>query len=110
VEKLGLSYENIAGLHKHVDSLSLKDGEWKVRQLRFKDRPEEEFVFHYRDILGAVKSLWGDPALAKHLVYKPKKIYHDAKRKKHLYSEMWEGKWWQFTQVLFLCLCLKKGK
>ncbi|KAE9389338.1 hypothetical protein BT96DRAFT_1070394 [Gymnopus androsaceus JB14] len=99
VEKLGLSYKNVAGLHKAVDSIRPRAGEWKVRRLRFKDRPDEAFILRYRDILEAVKSLWGDPALAKHLVYRPKKVFQDAEKEKRCYSEMWTGKWWQYTQV-----------
>ncbi|KAJ3816286.1 hypothetical protein EV361DRAFT_813345, partial [Lentinula raphanica] len=98
-DKLGLSYTNIAGLHKKIDNLRPRAGEWKVRKLRFKDEEDYEFTLRHRDILECIQSLWGDPALADHLVYRPKKIFQDEERKKRVYSEMWEGKWWQFTQV-----------
>ncbi|KAJ3833014.1 hypothetical protein F5878DRAFT_666038 [Lentinula raphanica] len=76
-------------------------GEWKTRKLRFKDdESSNDFILRHRDILECVQSLWGDPALADHLVYKPKKIFQDAGKTKRVYSEMWEGKWWQFTQDL----------
>ncbi|KAJ3818974.1 hypothetical protein F5880DRAFT_1510524 [Lentinula raphanica] len=84
-EKLGLSYTNIAGLHKKIDNLRPRAGEWKVQKLR--------------DVLQCIQSLWGDPALADHLVYRPKKIFQDKEKTKRVYSEMWEGKWWQFTQL-----------
>ncbi|KAJ3966048.1 hypothetical protein EV361DRAFT_872717 [Lentinula raphanica] len=99
-DKLGLSYTNIAGLHKKIDALRPRAGEWKVKKLRFKDQPDDDFILRHRDILECVQSLWGDPALADHLVYKPKKIFQDKEKKKRVYSEMWEGKWWQFTQKL----------
>lgn len=98
-EKLGLSYGNIAGLHKAVDAIRPRAGDWKVRRLRFKDRPDEEFILRHRNILDVIQSLWGDPLLADHLVYRPKSIFQDAEKKKRSYSEMWTGKWWQFTQV-----------
>ncbi|KAJ3965372.1 hypothetical protein EV361DRAFT_810815 [Lentinula raphanica] len=99
-EKLGLSYTNIAGLHKKIDNLRPRAGEWKVQKLRFKDDEEDQdFVLRHRDVLQCVQSLWGDPALADHLVYRPKKIFQDKEKTKRVYSEMWEGKWWQFTQV-----------
>lgn len=99
VEKLGLSYRNIVGLHKSVDSIPPRAGEWKVRRLRFKDRPEDEFILRHRNALEVVRSLWGDPSLAKHLVYRPKSIFQDEEKTRRTYSEMWTGKWWQFTQV-----------
>ncbi|KAJ3776370.1 hypothetical protein FB446DRAFT_762900 [Lentinula raphanica] len=98
-EKLGLSYANISGLHKKIDNLRPRAGEWRTRKLRFKDdEGGNDFILRHRDILECVQSLWGDPALADHLVYKPKKIFQDAGKTKRVYSEMWEGKWWQFTQ------------
>ncbi|KAJ3818812.1 hypothetical protein F5880DRAFT_1625872 [Lentinula raphanica] len=85
-EKLGLSYTNIAGLHKKIDNLRPRAGKWKVQKLRFKDDPEDlDFTLRHWDVLHCIQSLWGDPALADHL---------------RVYSEMWEGKWWQFTQDL----------
>lgn len=105
VEKLGLSYKNIAGVHKAVDSIRPKAGNWKVRRLCFKDRPQDEFILRHQNVIEVIKSLWGDPSLAEHLVYRPKSVFQDAEKKKRTYSEMWTGKWWQFTQV-GLCLYL----
>ncbi|KAJ3964293.1 hypothetical protein EV361DRAFT_979394 [Lentinula raphanica] len=100
-EKLGLSYTNIAGLHKKIDNLRPRAGEWKVQKLRFKDDPEDlDFTLCHWDVLHCIQSLWGDPALADHLVYRLKKIFQDQGKTKRVYSEMWEGKWWQFTQDL----------
>lgn len=99
VEKLGLLYRNVRGIHKCVDLICPKAGDWKVRRLCFKDRPEEEFILRHRNILDIVKSLWGDHSLAQHLVYRPKSIFKDAKKTERTYSEMWSGKWWQYTQV-----------
>jgi hypothetical protein len=99
VQKLGLSYSNIAGVHKAVDSLRPRAGEWKVHHLHFKDHPEEEFILCHCDIIEAVQSLWGDPSLAKHLVYRLKSVFQDEEKKRQTYSEMWIGKWWKFTQV-----------
>ncbi|KAE9389078.1 hypothetical protein BT96DRAFT_835447 [Gymnopus androsaceus JB14] len=81
VEKLGLSYHNVRGLHQCIDSICPKAGDWKVRRLRFKDHPNEEFILCHRNILDVVKSLWGDPSLAQHLVYCPKSIFKDTEKK-----------------------------
>ncbi|KAF9040331.1 hypothetical protein BDP27DRAFT_1244635 [Rhodocollybia butyracea] len=99
VEKLGLSYKNIAGLHKYVDSIRPRAGKWNVRRLAFVDHPDEEFILRHCDVVEVIRSLWGDPSLAKHLVYRPKSIFQDKDNKQRTYSEMWTGKWWQFTQV-----------
>lgn len=98
-EKLGLSYKNIAGLHKNIDNLQARPGKWKVRKLHFKDRPEDEYVFRHRNVMEAIKSLWGDPALASHLVYRPRQVFKDASKSQRMYSEMWDGKWWNTVQV-----------
>ena len=39
-----------------------------VKQLNFHDRPEEKHVIRHRDVIEAIRCLWGDPALAKYLV------------------------------------------
>ncbi|KAE9387634.1 hypothetical protein BT96DRAFT_960358 [Gymnopus androsaceus JB14] len=104
IEKLGLSYHNVRGLHKCVDSIRPKAGDWKVRCLRFKDCPDEEFILRHRNILDVIKSLWGDPLLAQHLVYRPKSIFKDAEKKQRTYSEMWSSKWWQFMQQVCVLL------
>ncbi|KAF9063143.1 hypothetical protein BDP27DRAFT_1145888, partial [Rhodocollybia butyracea] len=103
--KLGLSYTNIAGLHKCVDSIWPRAGEPHRSSLgpilltsTFNDHPDKEFVLRHCDIVEVVKSLWGDPSLAKHLVYRPKSVFQDAKHIRRAYSEMWSGKWWQYTQ------------
>ncbi|KAE9384377.1 hypothetical protein BT96DRAFT_1098666 [Gymnopus androsaceus JB14] len=97
-EKLGLSYKNIASLHKSVDSICPCTGEWKVRCLHFNNFPEDKFILCHCNILEVEQSLWGDPSLAKHLVYRPKSIFQDEEKKQRTFSEMWMGKWWQYTQ------------
>ena len=49
--------------------------------------------------LEAIKALLGDPALAEHIVYKPKHIFTNASEEKWVYNEMWTGTWWEETQV-----------
>ncbi|KAJ3832411.1 hypothetical protein F5878DRAFT_548217 [Lentinula raphanica] len=69
-EKLGLSFENARSMLNKVDQIPERAGRWFVKQLSFKDRPQEEFTVRYRDPIEAIKALWGDPSLAKHMVYK----------------------------------------
>ena len=70
-ERLGLSYNNVRSLHQLVDSIPDRAGRWFVKTLAFHDSPEEKHVIRHRDIISAIRCLWGDPTLAKHLVYKP---------------------------------------
>ncbi|KAJ3752442.1 hypothetical protein EV360DRAFT_20913, partial [Lentinula raphanica] len=74
-EKLPLSFNNARSMYNKVDQLPECCGRWFTKQLSFKDRPDEEFTVRYRDPVEAIKALWGDPALAKDLVYKPAKLF-----------------------------------
>lgn len=74
---------------------------WVTTQISFTDRPNEKFFVQYRNVLDAVKALLGDPELAKHLVYKPSKVFTDPSRESRIYSEMWTGKWWSEVQVCY---------
>jgi hypothetical protein len=97
-EKLGLSYHNIRGLHQVVDSIPGR-AEWKTKILSFDDKPQHKHAIHFRDPLEAIRALLGNPAHAKDIVYKPKKIFSDSSKAKHIYNEMWTGKWWHAIQV-----------
>ncbi|KAG1834650.1 hypothetical protein F4604DRAFT_1944865 [Suillus subluteus] len=96
-EKLGLSYQNIRGLHKIVDAVPPR-ATWKKRELWFKNDPEDKHIVHHRDPLEAIKTLLGNPAHAEHVVYRPKKIFSDASKSKRIYNEMWTGDWWNTVQ------------
>jgi Plavaka transposase len=110
VEKLGLSYSNTFGLHKFIDAIPNRVvGDWKTLQLVFNDSPKQEHIIRMRDPLEAIHSLWGDPTLAKYLVYAPKRIFSDENRENRIYSEMWSGKWWNDTQVRCHILILTKS-
>lgn len=97
-ERLGLSYHNTKTLLRVVDGIPERAGKWHVKTLRFQDSPEEHTI-RYRDVIKAVECLWGDPALAKHMVYRPKKIFTDNTKATRIYSEMWTGVWWHAVQV-----------
>ncbi|KAI0739541.1 hypothetical protein C8Q80DRAFT_1051838, partial [Daedaleopsis nitida] len=98
-ESLGLSYNNVRSLHEIVDSLPERAGKWFIKTLSFQDRPEEKHVIHHRDVIAAIRCLWGDPSLAtKYLTYKPCKVFSGEDRKTCIYSEMWTGVWWHAIQ------------
>lgn len=72
---------------------------WKTAKLCFRDREEEEHLVRYRDIIEAIKALLGNPAYAKDIVYRPKRIFTDRSKSKRIFSEMWTGVWWNAIQV-----------
>jgi Plavaka transposase len=98
VERLGLSYHNIRKLHQTVDGIP-PQAEWKTRSLWFKSDPQAKHYIHHRNPIEAIQSLLGNPAHAKHIVYRPKKVFVNAEKKKRIYHEMWTGKWWNTIQV-----------
>ena len=65
-------------LHKIVDDIPERAGKWKTKVLSFGDRPEEKHIVWFRDVIDSVHCLWGDPALSKHMVYVPKKVFSNS--------------------------------
>ena len=96
---MGLSFKSSHALYQLVDGLFNRGGGWQYEELEFDDRPGEKFVLHFRDIISAIRGLWGDPAFANHMVYKPQRIFADATKQERVYSEMWTGSWWWSIQV-----------
>ena len=88
-------------LYDKLEELPYK-AEWIQRKITLVEDPSEEHIIEYRDIISSIKSLWGDPRHADHLVYRPEKMYGDSTRKTRLNNEMWTGQWWWTVQVLIL--------
>ena len=59
----------------------------------------ETLEFYQRDILGCIRSIYGDPEFAQDLVVTPERHYSDQGRTEHIYSEMHTGDWWWAVQV-----------
>ncbi|THU96684.1 hypothetical protein K435DRAFT_558344, partial [Dendrothele bispora CBS 962.96] len=78
-DRLGLGFHNARTMLQTVDSIPERCGEWKIKRIRFRDRvsqgTEESFNIYHRDPIKAIQALWGDPAFADHLVYKPSKMF-----------------------------------
>ena len=55
--------------------------------------------FYYREIIPCIQSLYGDPGLARDLVFAPERHYTDASRTCQIFSEMHTGNWWWSVQV-----------
>jgi hypothetical protein len=71
VEKLGLSFNNVRRLHHIVDAQPDKAGKWTTSHLKFHDDPSTTFTVRHRDVLKAIESIFKNPELTPHLVYKP---------------------------------------
>ncbi|KAJ3718877.1 hypothetical protein C8R42DRAFT_697291 [Lentinula raphanica] len=99
-EKLGLSFDNARSMLNKVDQIPERCSGWLVKQLSFKDRPQEEFTVRYRDPIKVIKALWGDPSFSKDLVYRPAKLFRKLgfKEEDRIYSEMWTGSFWNKVQ------------
>ena len=98
VEKLGLTYKDVRELLVKVDSIPDR-ATWKLASLAFPDRPDEKHLVRFQDILEAIKALLGNPSYAKHIVYRPKRVFTDHSRTSRIYTEMWTGQWWNAVQV-----------
>ncbi|KAF8871060.1 hypothetical protein CPB84DRAFT_1818259 [Gymnopilus junonius] len=98
--EIRLSYNNIRSLLKKVDSIPDRTGEWQTKELFFHGEPDEKFTIRFRSPLEAIKSLFADPALEKHRVYTPKKVFTDEMKKSRIFSEMHTAKWWHALQAL----------
>lgn len=98
-KKMKLSYKNARELNRIVDGLPstrppFVRGEVKVQG--------EVYDFFFRDIVGCIKALYGDPDFAPYLVFAPERHYVDEKRTTRLYHDMHTGDWWWSTQVCMI--------
>jgi hypothetical protein len=98
VDKLGLSFHNIRGLHQVVDSIPPR-AQWKTRQLWYKSDPNDKHTIYHRNPCDVISSLLGNPAFANDIVYRPKKIFTNSSKTARIYNEMWTGDWWHSVQV-----------
>ncbi|KAG1845829.1 hypothetical protein F4604DRAFT_1595367 [Suillus subluteus] len=98
VDKLGLSFHNIRGLHQVVNGVPAR-AQWKTRQLWYKSDPEDKHTIYYRNPCDVMQSLLGNPAFTNDIVYRPKKIFTDSSKNTRIYNEMWTGDWWHSVQV-----------
>jgi hypothetical protein len=60
---------------------------------------DETLEFYYRDVLECIRSLYGDPEFAQHLVFAPERHYTSDERTSRIYNEMYTGDWWWSVQV-----------
>jgi Plavaka transposase len=61
----------------------------------------ESLQFHCRDALECIRSLYGDPDLARDLVFAPEQHYTCGERTCRIVNEMYTGDWWWTVQVRY---------
>ena len=71
--------------------------QWFMRKFKFDDSTVE-YEVRYRNILEAIASLWSNPKLVDHLVYRGRRTRR-FKGGPRVYGEMWTGDWWLETEV-----------
>ncbi|KAG1781474.1 hypothetical protein EV702DRAFT_1177263 [Suillus placidus] len=75
-ECLGLQYHNIRSLHQTSTHLA------------FNDKPQHKHELHHRNPLDTIKSLLGNPAHARDIVYKSSTIFTNSTHLVRIYNEM----------------------
>lgn len=70
-----------------------------MTHLSFSNDPSMTFTIHHCDVLKAIESIFTNPELGPHLVYKPSKVYSNNSKSNRIFSEMWAAKWWHVLQV-----------
>ncbi|KAF5380310.1 hypothetical protein D9757_007981 [Collybiopsis confluens] len=85
---------------KTIDQIPNRSGAWSTKRLSFRDRPDEYFTVRHRDPVEAIRGVWGDPAFAGDLVYKPAKLFRGKEHteEERVYSEMWTSGCWNAAQ------------
>lgn len=96
--KLGLSYHNICGLHKVINSVP-SHVKWKTRELWYKSDSDDKHTIHYRDSKEIISTLLGNSAHTKDIVYYLRKIFTDSSKTTRIYNKMWTSEWWNTVQV-----------
>ena len=103
VEALGLSYRTADELNTIIDKKLPGYPSFKSSVIKIGG---ENLQFHYRDILGCIRAIYGNPEFAHDLVFAPERHYLDSEQTCRVYSEMHTGDWWWSVQVRNVCLGL----
>ena len=86
-------------MHQIIDTKIPERATWHTNEITLDDYPDLIYTIRFRDCIEAIHSLWGDPALSQHIVYRSTKIFSDSSMKNRIYTEIWTGKWWASIQV-----------
>ncbi|KZV68002.1 hypothetical protein PENSPDRAFT_583124 [Peniophora sp. CONT] len=90
-ERLGLSYKSIRELNALIDEHLPGRPKFHVDHIKL---GSEIHDFYMRDLIPAVRALFGSPEFAKELLLAPERHYKDTDKTIRVYSEMSTGRWW----------------
>ncbi|KAF8327524.1 hypothetical protein F5887DRAFT_898668 [Amanita rubescens] len=98
VEKLGLSYKNARELNKIIDRGLPGRPRFRRHDIRV---GSETVVMYSRDIMECIKTLYGNPEFAAHLIHKPERHYRQfGDERTRIYHDMHTGAWWWEMQTV----------
>ena len=94
--KLGLSYKNSRELNAIIDGLPHRPL-FRCKEIEIAGGI---VTVYSRNIISCIRALYGDPAFAPHLIFKPERHYERSNNQRHrLYHDMHTGDWWWEAQV-----------
>ncbi|KAH9069673.1 hypothetical protein EDB83DRAFT_2314068 [Lactarius deliciosus] len=96
VDRLELSYRNTRELDAIIDQELPGRPPFKCWDLLIGG---ETLHLYYRDIIQCLRSLFGDPELARDMVFAPERHYTERDRTCRVYSDMHTGDWWWAVQT-----------
>lgn len=96
VDTVGLSFRTVDELNKMIDANLSGRPHFQCKLLTVNGEPLE---FYSRDVIGCIRSLYGDPEFAQHLVFAPERHYTSHERSMRIYNEIHTGDWWWKVQV-----------
>ena len=95
----GTGFSSVAEFHHLLDMHSDYDGAWRPAHINSGPNhprwmpPSVSFLF--KDSLAVLRDLISDTRMAKHMTWKPRKLFTgDGER---VYGDLWSGDWWWRT-------------
>ena len=95
-EGLNLSYKNSCELNKLIDH-ELPDQPRFICEEVTVDG--QTFELYRRDVVDCIRSLFGNPDFAPHLILAPERHYTNQEKTCRVYHDMHTGQWWWETQA-----------
>ena len=96
VDTLGLSYRSVKQMNELIDTKIPGRPHFLCKKLFI---GHEHLEFYCRDVIGCIRSLYGDPQFAQELAFAPERHYTTDERTCRIYNEMYTGDWWWSVQV-----------
>lgn len=100
--KPGTGFLSVAEFHKLLDAHAAYDGEWRPAYINTgTTRPPwmpSSIQYLVKDSFAVLRDLITDARMAKHMTWKPKRLY--TAQGDRVYGDQWSGDWWWRMQVI----------